>query len=198
VGKSFKEAVSHVQGETLDVNVFLTATIDGQPAQQLFRVVGVWQVLEKEWHFYLTNLTLINNRNFTPQFIQMLYALRWQVEIFFRDLKSVLGITNFVSKSENGVKIQIYAALCFYVLTQIFIHKVAALSDIPVEDFSIPKSLHLVGKVLEMTCNLLVIGATIDWNVLEQQILRLLLANGIRDNRCKHNLFKIRKFLNSQ
>ena len=111
--KSFKEAVSHIQGETLDVNVFLTATIDGQLVQRLFRVVGVWQVLEKEWHFYLTNLTLRNNPNFTPQFFQMLYALRWQIEIFFRDLKSVLRITNFVSESENGVKIQIYAALCY-------------------------------------------------------------------------------------
>lgn len=89
VGKSFKEAVSQIQGETLDINVFLTATIDGQSVQRLFRVVGVWQALEKEWHFYLTNLTLRNNLNFTPQFIQMLYALRWQVEIFFRDLKSV-------------------------------------------------------------------------------------------------------------
>ncbi len=146
----------------------------------------------------MSGVTPGNNPNFTPQFLQMLYSLRWQVEIFFRDLKSVLGITNFVSKSENGVKIQIYAALCFYVLTQIFIHKAAASSGIPVEDFSVPKSLNLVGKVLEMTHNLLVIGATIDWNVLEKQILRLLFANGIRDNRCKHNLIKIQKFLSSQ
>ena len=91
-----------------------------------------------------------------------------------------------------------FESLCFYVLTQIFIHKAAALSDIPVEDFSVPKSLRLVGKVLEMTHNLLVIGATIDWRVLEHQIIQLLLANGIRDNRCKHNLFKVRKFLSSQ
>jgi len=198
VGQSFKEAVPHIQGETLDVNVFLTATIDGQSVQRLFRVVGVWQVLEKEWHFYLTNLTQRDNPNFTPQFIQILYALRWQIEVFFRDLKSVLKITNFVSESENGVKIQIYAALCFYVLTQIFIHKAAALGNIPVEDFSVPKSLHLVGKVLEMTHNLLVIGGTIDWHVVEQQIIQLLLANGIRDNRRKHNIFKVRKCLSSQ
>ncbi len=47
----------------------------------------------------------------TPELIALLYKYRWQVELFFKWLKCVLGCRHLVAESENGVKIQIYAAL---------------------------------------------------------------------------------------
>ncbi len=40
-----------------------------------------------------------------------LYKARWQVELFFRDIKQLLHIKTFIGTSENAVKIQIWTAL---------------------------------------------------------------------------------------
>ena len=43
--------------------------------------------------------------------IYELYKQRWQIEIFFRDIKQLLHIKTFIGTSENAVKIQIWTAL---------------------------------------------------------------------------------------
>jgi len=40
-----------------------------------------------------------------------LYKARWEVEIFFRDIKQQLHIKSFIGTSENAVMIQIWTAL---------------------------------------------------------------------------------------
>jgi IS4 transposase len=40
-----------------------------------------------------------------------LYKSRWQVEIFFRDIKQLLHIKSFIGTSPNAVMIQIWTAL---------------------------------------------------------------------------------------
>jgi IS4 transposase len=40
-----------------------------------------------------------------------LYKARWQVEIFFREIKQLLHIKLFIGMSENAVMIQIWTAL---------------------------------------------------------------------------------------
>ncbi len=47
----------------------------------------------------------------TPDLIALLYKYRWQVELFFKRLKCVLGCRHLAAESENGVRIQVYAAL---------------------------------------------------------------------------------------
>src|SRR5699024_5294145 len=43
--------------------------------------------------------------------IRELYKTRWQIEIFFREIKQLLHIKSFVGTSENAVMIQIWTAL---------------------------------------------------------------------------------------
>jgi IS4 transposase len=43
--------------------------------------------------------------------IAELYKSRWEVEIFFRDIKQLLHIKSFIGTSENAVMIQIWTAL---------------------------------------------------------------------------------------
>ncbi|MDR2122392.1 MAG: transposase, partial [Flavobacteriaceae bacterium] len=43
--------------------------------------------------------------------ISELYKSRWQVEIFFREIKQLLHIKSFIGTSENAVMIQIWTAL---------------------------------------------------------------------------------------
>ena len=47
----------------------------------------------------------------TAKTIGELYRSRWQVEIFFRDIKQLLHIKSFIGTSENAVMIQIWTAL---------------------------------------------------------------------------------------
>lgn len=40
-----------------------------------------------------------------------LYKARWQIEIFFRNIKQLLKIKSFIGTSRNAVETQIWAAL---------------------------------------------------------------------------------------
>ena len=47
----------------------------------------------------------------TPEIIALLYRYRWQIELFFRWFKCILGCKHLLAHSENGLRIQLYAAL---------------------------------------------------------------------------------------
>jgi hypothetical protein len=56
-------------------------------------------------------IKLITNQfNWLANTIGELYKSRWQVEIFFRDVKQLLHIKSFIGTSENAVMIQICTA----------------------------------------------------------------------------------------
>lgn len=50
--------------------------------------------------------------------IAALYKQRWAIELFFKWLKQNLKIKQFLGRSENAVKIQLYTALIAYLLVQ--------------------------------------------------------------------------------
>jgi len=57
-------------------------------------------------------IELITNQfSWTANTISELYRSRWQVEIFFRDIKQLLHIKSFIGTSQNAVMIQIWTAL---------------------------------------------------------------------------------------
>ena len=65
-------------------------------------------------------LTLVTNdlRRTTGQ-IAALYRQRWQIELLFRWIKQHLKIRSFLGRSENAVRLQIFAALIAYLLLRI-------------------------------------------------------------------------------
>ncbi|WP_240665674.1 transposase [Lutibacter sp. HS1-25] len=54
---------------------------------------------------------ITNQFHWSPNTIGELYKSRWQVEIFFKDIKQLLHIKSFIGTSENAVMIQIWTAL---------------------------------------------------------------------------------------
>lgn len=52
-----------------------------------FRVAGVLVVDTDDYYLYVTNLP----DEFTPKQVAALYGLWWEVELLFRELKSLLG-----------------------------------------------------------------------------------------------------------
>ena len=54
---------------------------------------------------------ITNNFKWVANTIAELYKSRWQIEIFFREIKQLLHIKTFIGTSENAVQIQIWTAL---------------------------------------------------------------------------------------
>lgn len=70
------------------------------------RRIAIWDDENKQ------EIELITNQmSWTANTISELYKARWQVEIFFREIKQLLHIKSFIGTSENAVMIQIWTAL---------------------------------------------------------------------------------------
>jgi Transposase DDE domain len=60
----------------------------------------------------LTKLWLVTDRlDLAADLVALGYRFRWTVELLFRWLKCVLGARHLVAENENGVRMQMYAAL---------------------------------------------------------------------------------------
>ena len=70
------------------------------------RRVAVWDDENKQAIEAITN-----QMSWTANTISELYKSRWQIEIFFREIKQLLHIKSFIGTSENAVMIQIWTAL---------------------------------------------------------------------------------------
>lgn len=70
------------------------------------RRVSIWDDENKQVIEIITN-----QKTWTANTISELYKSRWQVEIFFREIKQCLHIKSFVGTSQNAVMIQIWTAL---------------------------------------------------------------------------------------
>lgn len=70
------------------------------------RRISVWDAENEQIIELITNQT-----TWSCNTISELYKSRWQVEIFFRDIKQLLHIKSFIGTSENAVMIQIWTAL---------------------------------------------------------------------------------------
>ena len=54
---------------------------------------------------------ITNQMTWAANTISELYKSRWQIEIFFREIKQLLHIKSFIGTSENAVMIQVWTAL---------------------------------------------------------------------------------------
>jgi len=65
-------------------------------------------------------LVFLTNRFEIPALlVAQIYRRRWGIELFFRWIKQHLRLRGFLSNSPNGVRVQIWAALCAYLLVAI-------------------------------------------------------------------------------
>jgi hypothetical protein len=80
-----------------------------EPAGPVGRLVRV----EAEGHLFL----LFTDRNdLSAELVGLIYRYRWQIELFFKWIKCILGCRHWLAESQEGVTIQIYCALIASVL----------------------------------------------------------------------------------
>jgi hypothetical protein len=59
---------------------------------------------------------LTNNLNWSPRTVADLYRCRWQIEVFFKQIKQTLQLADFLGHNANAVRWQVWTALLVYVL----------------------------------------------------------------------------------
>jgi len=88
-----------------DEIIELTGKTKEKYAKKLRRV-AVWDEKNKQVIELITN-----QMTWSCHTISELYKSRWNIEIFFRDIKQLLHIKSFIGTSSNAVMIQIWTAL---------------------------------------------------------------------------------------
>jgi hypothetical protein len=80
--------------------------------QRLRRVVALVEVdgVEREMVF------LTNHLGWAASTVAELYRCRWQIEVFFKQIKQTLQLADFLGNSANAVRWQVWTALLVYVL----------------------------------------------------------------------------------
>jgi hypothetical protein len=81
------------------------------------RVRVVW--VEAEGH-RLILVTNLSPEELPAELVSLLYRRRWQVELFFRWIKCILGCRHWLAESPEGVALQIYLALIAALLLQLY------------------------------------------------------------------------------
>lgn len=89
-----------------DEIIELKNTTSKEKYPKKLRRIAVWDDVNKQVIELITN-----QMTWTANTIALLYKCRWDIEIFFRDIKQLLHIKSFIGTSENAVLIQIWTAL---------------------------------------------------------------------------------------
>jgi hypothetical protein len=80
---------------------------------EVMRRVTAWVEVDGEERL-MTFLT--NQLTWSPETIAELYRCRWEIEVFFKQLKQTLQLADFLGTSANAVRWQIWIALLIYLL----------------------------------------------------------------------------------
>lgn len=97
-----------------DEVITLSKTSSKEIYKGKLRRVGIWS----EEHKCVIEL-ITNNLKWCANTISELYKSRWQIEIFFREIKQLLHIKSFIGTSPNAVWIQIWTALITILLLKV-------------------------------------------------------------------------------
>jgi hypothetical protein len=109
-----RRRLSKAKGNILRDEIILLKTAqsrDHYPAE-LRRVVALVEVDGKEMQMVF----LTNNLEWSAGSVADLYRCRWSIEVFFKQIKQTLQLSDFLGHSANAVRWQIWTALLVYVL----------------------------------------------------------------------------------
>ncbi len=87
------------------------------------------------------SLVLLTNQFDLPAAtLSELYRRRWQVELFFKWIKQHLRLRAFLGRSQNAVRLQVWSAICAYLLVAI-----------AKKQFGLTQSLHQILQVISLS-----------------------------------------------
>lgn len=104
--------LSQPEGKILRDEAVILNDLDKPAPELMRRVVALVEVdgQEREMTF------LTNNLSWSPGSVAALYKCRWQIEVFFKQIKQTLQLADFLGHNANAVRWQVWTALLTYVL----------------------------------------------------------------------------------
>lgn len=103
------------------------------------RVVGFWNPVSKQYHWYVTNLLV------PAHLIYPLYRLRWQIELVFKAFKSCLRLADLPTANPRIIYVLVYSAL----MANLIAHPIAYLLALEYKsEKQITPSLQRAGMIL--------------------------------------------------
>lgn len=120
MGRRVSEFLHRLKREVIDAEVevaFKRRVYGGirHTDRERFRLVGVKDPLTGTYHLYLTN---IPPERLTPEDIAQVYAARWVIELFFRELKRRYHADDMPSAKRHIVEALVYASLITFVVSR--------------------------------------------------------------------------------
>jgi putative transposase len=120
IGRKLRDILEHLQREVLDVMVevrFQHRRYAGKRSYgtQILRVVGVRDEASGEYHLYITNLP---TEKLAAKDIKATYALRWQVELLFKEWKQSYRLEDMPSRKVVVVEALLHAAILTLVVSR--------------------------------------------------------------------------------
>ena len=112
-------------GRTLDLKCFFTKADGSLVPIRICAMLKPKDVTENPeddtelMNNYIVVVTSILDRNITAKDILDLYRLRWQVELYFKRLKSLMGFGDIPNKTEANIKTWLNAKLVVAILLEI-------------------------------------------------------------------------------
>lgn len=77
----------------------------------IYRVIGFWNPSEKQYHWYITNLSV------PAQVIYPLYRLRWQIELIFKSCKQSLNTNRLTTNNSNIIESLLMASIAAHLIS---------------------------------------------------------------------------------
>ena len=115
-----KRLIKKPEGNILRDDIIVLTTKKSHQAyrQTLRRVVAVVEVDGKPQEM----ACITNNTEWAPSSVCDLYQSRWEIEVFFKQIKQNLKLCDFLGNSANAVRWQVWMALLVYVLLRYLGH----------------------------------------------------------------------------
>lgn len=93
--------------------------LQGKHKGMKLRRVEAWVEVDGEWRVMVF---ITNNMEWSPRSVCDLYRRRWDIEVFFKQVKQSLKLGSFLGHSANAVRWQVYTAMLVYVLLRFMAH----------------------------------------------------------------------------
>lgn len=107
-------AVAEGGGLRCDQTIRLNSAKGRRCYPEMLRRISYIDPETELWLIFLTNQFALDALT-----IALIYRHRWKIELFFRWIKQHLRLRGFFSTDPNGVRVQIWTALCAYLLVAI-------------------------------------------------------------------------------
>lgn len=136
VGKQIQTVAEELKRDVIDVMAKVDYWKRGyggfqRKDTQVYRVVGVLNPNDGEYHFFITN---IPPEKLSGEDIAKTYAARWEIELLFKELKSLYRLKDLPSRKANVVKALVYASVLTLVVSRTLLKAVLETRNISTDD----------------------------------------------------------------